>query len=261
MLVAVDGEVAVVEVDHGDARAHEPGEGEHRNAGAERESGVGAAQLQQVPKRLDPDGSSGWLPVAAVEVAGVEAAAAAVREEQRAVFPRPSWSSASSAIACNETARLLNRVLVCSTRPFAYARRIWTTPAARSTSPCSSANSSEGLSPVAAANTTIGPKLGPSRSASDRICAQESNGRCSRQRRPGFGTPRLAGFSSISFQATARFSTCRSACVASKRCPSGTVSRHAQTCSGESSARRTSPSSAVAFPSSQRSFATVTRSP
>ncbi len=100
--------------------------------------------------------------------------------------------------------------------PFAYARRIWTTPAARSTSPHSSANSSDGLSPVAAANTTIGPNRGPSRSATDRICAQESNGRCSRQRRPGFGTPRLAGFSSISFQATARFSTCRSACVASK---------------------------------------------
>jgi hypothetical protein len=87
------------------------------------------------------------------------------------------------------------------------------------------------------------------------------DGRCSRQRRAGFGTPRLAGLSSISFHATARFSTCRSASVASKRCPSGTVSRHAQTCSGESSVRRTSPSSAVAFPGSQRSFATVTRSP
>jgi hypothetical protein len=71
-------------------------------------------------------------------------------------------------------------------------------------SPCSSANSSEGRSPVAAANTTIGPKVGPSPWASDRICSQDSNGRCSRQRRPGFGT-RLAGFSSISFQATARF--------------------------------------------------------
>src|SRR5262249_7192066 len=91
---------------------------------------------------------------------------------------------------------------------------------------------SEGLSPVAAANTTIGPNIGPRRSASDRICAQDSNGRCSRQRRPGFGTPRVAGFSSISFHATARFSTCRSAWVASKRCPSETVSRHARTRSG-----------------------------
>src|SRR5207247_2370737 len=76
----------------------------------------------------------------------------------------------------------------------------------------------------------------------------------------GFGT-RLAGFSSISFQATPRFRTFRRACVASKRCPSGTVSRHAQIRSGESSARRTSPSAAVAFPSSQRSFAIATRSP
>jgi hypothetical protein len=72
---------------------------------------------------------------------------------------------------------------------------------------------------------------------------------------------RLAGFSSISFQATARFSTCRMACVASNRCPSGIVSRHAKTCCGESSARSTPPSAAVAFRSSQRSFATVTGSP
>src|SRR6266508_1004941 len=56
----------------------------------------------------------------------------------------------SRAIACSGTARLLSRVLGCLTRPFAYARRIWTTPAARSTSPCSSANNSEGRSPVAA---------------------------------------------------------------------------------------------------------------
>src|SRR3954463_3679675 len=32
-----------------------------------------------------------------------------------------SWSSASSAIAWSGTARLLSRVLVCLTRPFAYA--------------------------------------------------------------------------------------------------------------------------------------------
>ena len=80
----------------------------------------------------------------------------------------------------------------------------------------------------------------------------------SRPRARPSGTPCLAGLSSISFQATARFSTCRSAWVASKRCPSGTVGRHAQTCSGESSARRTSPRPAVAFPSTQLSFATVT---
>ena len=59
MLVAVDGEVAVVEVDHRDARAHEPREREHRDAGAEREGGVGVAQVVEVAQRLDPDCSSG----------------------------------------------------------------------------------------------------------------------------------------------------------------------------------------------------------
>ena len=44
VLVAVDREVAVVEVDHRDARAHEPREGEHRDAGAEREGGVGVTK-------------------------------------------------------------------------------------------------------------------------------------------------------------------------------------------------------------------------
>ena len=55
MLVAVDGEVAVVEVDHGDARAHEPRQGKHREAGAEREGGVGVAQVVEIAQRLDPD--------------------------------------------------------------------------------------------------------------------------------------------------------------------------------------------------------------
>jgi hypothetical protein len=68
-----------------------------------------------------------------------------------------SWSSASSAIACIGTARLLSRVFVCLSRPFANARRTYTTQRARSTSRRSSANSSEGRSPVAAANRTIGP--------------------------------------------------------------------------------------------------------
>jgi hypothetical protein len=71
-------------------------------------------------------------------------------------------------------------------------------------------------------------------------------------------TPRFAGLTSISCQATARLSTCRSACVASKRCPSGTLNRHAYTSRGDRSASRFSPSFAVALPSSQRSFAIVT---
>jgi hypothetical protein len=48
VLVAVDCEVAVMEVDHRDARAHEPREREHRDAGAERESGVRVAQVVEV---------------------------------------------------------------------------------------------------------------------------------------------------------------------------------------------------------------------
>jgi hypothetical protein len=88
VLVAVDCEVAVVEVDHRDARAHEPREGEHRDAGAEREGGVGVAQVVEVAQRFDPDGSLGGLPLAAVEVAEVEMATAGVREQQRAVVPQ-----------------------------------------------------------------------------------------------------------------------------------------------------------------------------
>ena len=55
VLVAVDREVAVVKVDHRDARAHEPREREYRHAGAEREGGVGVAQVVQVTQGLDPE--------------------------------------------------------------------------------------------------------------------------------------------------------------------------------------------------------------
>ncbi|MFL5963762.1 MAG: hypothetical protein ACJ757_12805 [Gaiellaceae bacterium] len=41
VFAAVEGEVAVVTVDHRDARAHEPGDGEDGYACAEREGGVG----------------------------------------------------------------------------------------------------------------------------------------------------------------------------------------------------------------------------
>jgi hypothetical protein len=76
VLVAVDGEVAVVEIDHRDARAHEPGEREHRDAGAEREGGVGVAQVVEVAQRFDPDRSLQGLPVAPVEVAEINVTAA-----------------------------------------------------------------------------------------------------------------------------------------------------------------------------------------
>ncbi len=88
MLVAVDREMTVVEVDHRDARAHESRESEHRHARTEREGGVGVAQVVKVAQRLDPGRFLNGLPVAPVEVAEVEVAAARVREEQQAVLPR-----------------------------------------------------------------------------------------------------------------------------------------------------------------------------
>ena len=57
-------------------------------------------------------------------VAGQKAGAALADDAEdcdRLSWRGRSWSSASSAIACGGTARLLSRVLVCLTRPFAYA--------------------------------------------------------------------------------------------------------------------------------------------
>jgi hypothetical protein len=34
---------------------HDPREGKHRHAGAEREAGIGVAQVVEVAQRLDPD--------------------------------------------------------------------------------------------------------------------------------------------------------------------------------------------------------------
>ena len=66
-----------------------PMDRESANTGAEREGGVGVAQVVEVAQRPDPDALLDGLPVAAVEVAEVEVAAARVREEQRAVFTWP----------------------------------------------------------------------------------------------------------------------------------------------------------------------------
>jgi len=79
-------------------------------------------------------------------------------------------------------------------------------------------------------------------------------------RRGVFRMPHFAGLESSRPQSTARFRTCRSAWVASKRWPSGIVSRHAYTSFGDSAASRVSPSVAVALASSQRSLAIVTAS-
>jgi hypothetical protein len=56
---------------------------ERANTGAEREGGVGVAQVVDVAQRLDPDCSLDRLPVAAVEVAEVDVAAPGVREQHR----------------------------------------------------------------------------------------------------------------------------------------------------------------------------------
>src|SRR5215207_7705875 len=126
---------------------------------------------------------------------------------------------------------------------------------------CSSAIHSPGRKPVAAANSTSGPKRGPSSAASAFSSSQDSNSRFSVRRRCGLSIPCFAGFTSIIPQLTARASTCRSACVASKRCPVGMVIRHAAISAGRSLLIRRWPNTRTAFASSQRSFSTVSGSP
>ena len=59
MHMAVTGEVAVVAVDHRDARADETRDRKHRNAGSERERGVGVAQVIEPADRFDAGGDLG----------------------------------------------------------------------------------------------------------------------------------------------------------------------------------------------------------
>src|SRR5947208_16949879 len=83
MHMAVAGEVAVVAVDHRNARADEARDGEHRNAGAEREGGVCVAHVVEAANGLDAGGDLDRSPVAAAEDAEVDPAAPRVREEDR----------------------------------------------------------------------------------------------------------------------------------------------------------------------------------
>ncbi len=122
MLASVAGEMAVVAVDHRDARAHEAGEVEDGDARPEREGGVGVAQVVETPQRLDAGGRLCGPPFAGAEVVEVEVAAPR-RREQQGLSMRGSRSSASSAIACSGTARVLRRVFVCLSCPCAYGRR------------------------------------------------------------------------------------------------------------------------------------------
>jgi hypothetical protein len=50
---AVDREMAVVEVDHRDAGAHEPRDREDWHAGAQGKRGVGVAEVVEVAQRVD----------------------------------------------------------------------------------------------------------------------------------------------------------------------------------------------------------------
>src|SRR6266702_6536463 len=83
MHMAVTGEVAVMAVDHRDARADETRDRKHRNAGSEREGGVGVAQVIEAANGFDAGGDLGGSPVAAAEDAEVDPAAARVRDEDR----------------------------------------------------------------------------------------------------------------------------------------------------------------------------------
>ena len=83
MHMAVTGEMAVVAVDHRDARADEARDGEYQNAGAEREGGVGVAHVVEPANGFDAGGDLGGSPVAAAEDAEVDPAATCVREEDR----------------------------------------------------------------------------------------------------------------------------------------------------------------------------------
>ena len=122
MLVAVAGEVAVVAVDHRDARADEARDREHRHAGAEREGGVGVAQVVETADRLDAGGDLGGPPVAAAEDCGSRSGRRAFGN-RIGLTEAGSRSSASTAFACSGTARVLSRVLVFLILPLANARR------------------------------------------------------------------------------------------------------------------------------------------
>ena len=122
MHMAVTGEVAVVAVDHRDARADETRDRKHRNAGSERERAVGVAQFIESADRFDAGGDLRGPPVPAAKT-------------RKSIRPPPAFgnriglteagsrSSASTTFACSGTARVLSRVFVFLTLPFANARR------------------------------------------------------------------------------------------------------------------------------------------
>jgi hypothetical protein len=79
VLASVASEVAVVAVDHKQARAHVAGELERRDSRSKRERGEGVAQVVDPSHRFDAGFDLRWLPVPVTEVAKVEIAAASWR--------------------------------------------------------------------------------------------------------------------------------------------------------------------------------------
>jgi hypothetical protein len=68
MLASVPGEVAVMPVDHGEARAHLAGEIEGRDTGTEREGRDRVPEIVDPAQGLDPSGELRGLPLAVTEV-------------------------------------------------------------------------------------------------------------------------------------------------------------------------------------------------
>ncbi len=124
VLAAVVSEVAVVVVDHRDARAHEARDGEDRDAGAEREGGVRVAQVVEIPQRLDAGRPlSGRASSGDGRSCGNQSGHRAYSETGSRSLGAAGGRVPRGAFDCRGTARLLSRVFVRLSLPLAYARR------------------------------------------------------------------------------------------------------------------------------------------
>jgi hypothetical protein len=123
MLASVAGEVAVVAVDHDQAGAHVAGEVEGRDAGTQREGREGVSEIVDPPRRIDAGGLPCRSPLVGAEVVDVEVAAPPPGNSSGE--PLRSWIrlSASSARACNGTARMLASVFGIFSSPRVNERR------------------------------------------------------------------------------------------------------------------------------------------
>src|SRR5437588_311910 len=118
VLAPVAREVAVVAVDHRQARAHVTEKVERGDPSTEREGRERVPEIVNPARRLDRSGVLGRLPVPVAEVVEVKRAPS---EAANTRPPRPSMgraSSAASARACSGTARMLASVFGYLTRPF-----------------------------------------------------------------------------------------------------------------------------------------------